>query len=85
MLYEVITQGFASDFNSSKRTGINNIPRSKSKVIKPKGEFLYNDILWKVLPANDQQNRKMMKRIFENVDRVSVLSSRFLAVSYNFV
>jgi len=83
MSQDQYTQGFVSDFNSSKRTGINNIPRSKSKVIKPKGEFLYNDILWKVLPANDQQNRKMMKRIFENVDRVSVLSSRFLAVRYD--
>ena len=79
------TQGFAGDLNSSESPDINNIirPYSDTEVIKPKGEFLFNDILWKVLPASDQQNGKMMKRIFKTVDQVSGLSSRFLAVRYD--
>ena len=78
-------QDLAGDSNSSKSSDINNISRADfdSKQIKPKGDFLFNDILWKVLPANDQQNPKMMKRIFETVDQVSALSSRFLAVRYD--
>lgn len=78
-------QDFSGDLNSSESPDINNIPRPyfDAEVIKPKGEFLFNDFLWKVLPANDQQNGKMMKRIFETVDQVSGLSSRFLAVRYD--
>ena len=78
-------QDFSGDLNSSESPDINNIPRPyfDAEVFKPKGEFLFNDFLWKVLPANDQQNGKMMKRIFETVDQVSGLSSRFLAVRYD--
>jgi len=78
-------QDFTSDSLSLKNLDINNIIRANfdAKEIKPKGDFLYNDILWKVLPANDHQNLKMMKRIFETVDQVSALSSRFLAVRYD--
>ena len=78
-------QDFSGDLNSSESPDINNIPRPyfDAEVFKPKGEFLFNDFLWKVLPANDQQNPKMMKRIFETVDQVSGLSSRFLAVRYD--
>ena len=79
------TQDFAGNLSSSEIPDINNIirPYSDADVIKPKGEFLFNDFLWKVLPASDQQNGKMMKRIFETVDQVSGLSSRFLAVRYD--
>lgn len=85
MSQDQYTQDLAGDSNSSESPDINNIPRPyfDAEVIKPKGEFLFNDILWKVLPANDQQNGKMMKRIFETVDQVSALSSRFLAVRYD--
>lgn len=78
-------QDLAGDSNSSKSLDINNITRADldSKEIKPKGDFLFKDILWKVLPANDQQNLNMMKRIFETADQVSALSSRFLAVRYD--
>ena len=78
-------QDLAVISSSSGSPDINNIISSSfnSEDIKPKGEFLYNDILWKVLPANDQQNLKMMKGIFQTVDKVSALSSRFFAVRYD--
>lgn len=62
---------------------INNIPPASSEFFKPKGEFLHQDILWPVLLDELEQDPKMMRRIFETVEQVSVLSSRLLAVRYD--
>lgn len=62
---------------------INNIPPVLSDPFKPKGEFLHQDILWPVLMTEADQDRKMMKRIFDTVVEVASLSSRFLAVRYD--
>lgn len=62
---------------------INNIPAAFSDFFKPKGEFVYHDILWPVLMGEADQDPKMLKRIFDTVGEVSALSSRFLAVRYD--
>jgi len=64
---------------------INNIARSTVYPdIRTKGEFLYDDVLWPVMPEECQQDVKIMNSLFKAVDRTYVSCSRFLAIRYDF-
>lgn len=69
----------------SKRNApdINNITRGPVRDYQPKGEFLYDEMLWPVLVPEAEQNTKMMRRIFDVVNQVSDLSSRLFVVRYD--
>ena len=64
---------------------INNITRGTVYPdIRAKGEFLYDDVLWPVMPEESQQDVKIMNSLFKAVDRTYVSCSRFLAIRYDF-
>lgn len=64
---------------------INNIARSPVYPdIRAKGEFLYDDVLWPVMPEEHQQDVKIMNSLFKAVDRTYATCSRFLAIRYDF-
>lgn len=64
---------------------INNITRSTVYPdIRAKGEFLYDDVLWPVMPEERQQDVKIMNSLFKAVDRTYASCSRFLAIRYDF-
>lgn len=64
---------------------INNITRSSAYPdIRPGGEFLYDNVLWPVMPEESQQNTKIMNSLFRTVDKTYRSCSRFLAVRYDF-
>ena len=64
---------------------INNITRSKVYPdIRANGEFLYDNVLWPVMPEESQQDTKIMNSLFKAVDRTYASCSRFLAIRYDF-
>lgn len=64
---------------------INNITRGTVYPdIRAKGEFLYDDVLWPVMPEESQQDVKIMNSLFKAVDRTYASCSRFLAIHYDF-
>lgn len=64
---------------------INNITRSSAYPdIKAGGEFLYDNVLWPVMPEESQQNITIMNSLFRAIDRTYRCCSRFLAVRYDF-
>ena len=64
---------------------INNIARSTVYPnIRAKGEFLYDDVLWPVMPEECQQDVRIMNSLFKAVDRTYASCSRFLAIRYDF-
>ncbi|HHQ2336061.1 YagK/YfjJ domain-containing protein [Enterobacter roggenkampii] len=64
---------------------INNITRSSAYPdIKAGGEFLYDNVLWPVMPEESQQNIKIMNSLFRAIDKTYRCCSRFLAIRYDF-
>lgn len=69
---------------NDKTTVFNNIRPPKSPFdYPPQSHFCFGDVLWPVLPAEHDQDTKILKRIFETIERVSLKSSRFLAIRYD--
>ncbi|WP_150344215.1 YagK/YfjJ domain-containing protein [Enterobacter ludwigii] len=67
----------------SSTTVFNNISPDSIAGIPSKGIFIFKDVLWPVQHADDEQDKKIMGKVFEAVNKVSTMS-RFLAVRYDF-
>jgi len=66
-----------------KLPDINNIRRKTTREYLPKGEFLYDEILWPVLLPEEELDPKMMRRIFDVANQASSMSSRLFVVRYD--
>lgn len=67
----------------SSTTVFNNISPDSIAGIPSKGIFIFKDVLWPVQHADDEQDKKIMGKVFEAVNKVSTMS-RFLAIRYDF-
>lgn len=79
-LSQPVSQGYTKAKNL---TDINNITRNPISRYLPKGEFLYDEALWPVLISENDQNKSMMKKIFDAVKKACCLSSRLFTVRYD--
>ena len=71
--------------SANQKPVINNIARGAVYPdIRAKGEFLYDDVLWPVMPEELQQDVKIMNSLFKAIDRTYASCSRFLAIRYDF-
>ncbi|MGC8426110.1 YagK/YfjJ domain-containing protein [Mixta calida] len=81
----MINSKISSLDSAHQQTVINNIARSTVYPnIRAKGDFLYDDVLWPVMPEECQQDVKIMNSLFKAVDRTYASCSRFLAIRYDF-
>ncbi len=70
---------------TSQNAVINNITRTSAYPdLKANGAFLYGDVLWPVMPAEHEQNTKIMNSLFRTIDQTYRSCSRFLAIRYDF-
>ncbi|MCX9054344.1 inovirus Gp2 family protein, partial [Citrobacter portucalensis] len=68
---------------TKSNTVFNNISPGSIGGIPSKGIFIFKDVLWPVLYAEDEQDIRIMGKVFEVVDKLSTVS-RFFAVRYDF-
>lgn len=64
---------------------INNITRSTVyPAIQANSEFLYDNVLWPVMPEEGQQDVKIMNSLFRAIDKTYSSCSRFMAIRFDF-
>nr|WP_071995404.1 inovirus-type Gp2 protein [Pantoea sp. IMH] len=81
----MINSKTANQVSASQKPVINNITRSTVYPdIQASGEFLYDGVLWPVMPEECQQNAKIMNSLFRTIDKTYSSCSRFLAIRYDF-
>ncbi|TSJ58802.1 inovirus Gp2 family protein [Atlantibacter subterranea] len=67
---------------SASNTVFNNISPGIIAGIQSKGIFIFKDVLWPVLYSEEEQDIRIMGKVFDAVDKVAT-KSRFLAVRYD--
>ncbi|MCX9022909.1 YagK/YfjJ domain-containing protein [Citrobacter portucalensis] len=72
-----------ASIKAKSNTVFNNISPGSIGGIPSKGIFIFKDVLWPVLYAEDEQDIRIMGKVFEVVDKLSTVS-RFFAVRYDF-
>lgn len=70
-----------ASIKAKSNTVFNNISPGSIGGIPSKGIFIFKDVLWPVLYAEDEQDIRIMGKVFEVVDKLSTVS-RFFAVRY---
>lgn len=68
--------------SSASNTVFNNISPGIIAGIQSKGIFIFKDVLWPVLYSEEEQDIRIMGKVFDAVDKVAT-KSRFLAVRYD--
>lgn len=81
----MINSKTADQISAPQKPVINNITRSTVYPdIQANGEFLYDGVLWPVMPEESRQNTRIMNSLFRTIDKTYSSSSRFLAIRYDF-
>lgn len=72
------------DHQFEKPSVINNIPASQAaQWINAQGYFLYDEVFWPILHAEESMIRGSWKPFFDTVNQTYLRTSRFLAVRYD--